>query len=111
VKHGHRHAIITWRPSAPADRCDTANLSLFLIAFTLLRRVAPNTHILSSAAALQARQRRPVLALLMFDVMCGLLERGDQGDDRRDFARAQRVTEILAEQLGSVEGGSSTGGV
>jgi hypothetical protein len=46
----------------------------------------------------------------MFDVMRGLLERGDQGDYRRDFVHAQRVTEILAEQLGSVGGGSSPGG-
>ena len=67
----------------------------------ILRGIAPNTDTFTSATALQgqARQQRLVLALLMLDVMRGLLERGDQRDDpsRRDFTHAQRVTKILTE--------------
>ena len=146
--HIHRHGGIA-PIMAPADRCDAAHFQPFLIAFTHLRGakyglrvlddmqdrgVAPSTHILSTAAALQAKHGEPAPALRMLDVMRGLVEREEQGEDeepktqqrrsllpaytgvlrgfvdRRDFAHARQVADMLTEQLGYVEGGGDEDG-
>jgi hypothetical protein len=144
-RHGRSHHGGIPPVTAPADRCDAAHFQPFLIAFTLLRGakyglrvlddmqdrgVAPSAHTLSTAAALQAKHGEPTLALRMLDVMRGLLEGGEQGEDeegkaqqrqslltaytgvlrgfadRRDLAHARQVADMLAEQLGYVEGGA-----
>jgi len=147
----HRHPGGTITPvTAPADRHDAAHFRPFLIAFTLLRGaqyglrvlddmqergIAPSAQLLSTAAGLQARHGEPALALRMLDVMRGLLERGEQGEnqeegaktqrghlllaaytsvmrgfaDRRELAHARQVADMLVEQLEYVEGGNARG--
>jgi hypothetical protein len=90
--HGSSNGRIPAPVPAPADRFHGAHFHTFLIAFTHLRDakyglrvlddmqdrgIAPSAQILSIAAALQARDGEPALALRMLDVVRELLERDE----------------------------------